>query len=102
MSWHREKQLEQSESRLSAQRGELSAVREACQKGEVERQVLDGERAQLSEALASVRRKTKQNKDSLIPFTLRGSVSVTEGTLIVLPGGEQERRALSAAEQAAV
>lgn len=49
--------MEQSESRLSTQRGELSAVRETHQKGEVERQVLEGERAQLSEALARVRNK---------------------------------------------
>lgn len=56
MFCHRQKQLEQSESRLSTQRGELSAVRETHQKGEVERQVLEGERAQLSEALARVRK----------------------------------------------
>lgn len=49
--------MEQSESWLSAQRGELSAVRETHQKGEVERQVLEGERGQLSEALARVRQK---------------------------------------------
>lgn len=52
--------MEQSESRLSAQRGELSAVRETYQKGEVERQVLEGERVQLSEALARVRTEIKQ------------------------------------------
>lgn len=49
--------MEQSESCVSAQRGELSAVRETHQKGEVERQVLEGERGQLSEALARVRQK---------------------------------------------
>lgn len=52
---YRQKQLEQSESRASAQRCELSAVREAHQKGEVERQLLEEERAQLSEALTRVR-----------------------------------------------
>ncbi|KAG7251528.1 hypothetical protein CRUP_014964, partial [Coryphaenoides rupestris] len=46
-----QRQLEQSESRGSAQRGELSSVREAGQQGEVERQLLEGEKAQLSEAL---------------------------------------------------
>lgn len=56
MFCRREKQLEQSESRLSAQRAELSAVRETYQKGEVERQVLEGERVQLSGALARVRK----------------------------------------------
>ena len=49
-----QKQLEQSESRASAQRGELSTVREACQQGEVERQLLEGEKAQMSEALTRV------------------------------------------------
>lgn len=51
---YRQKQWEQSESRASAQRFELSAVRETHQKGEVERQLLEEERAQLSEALTRV------------------------------------------------
>lgn len=50
----RQKQLEQSEGRASAQRGELSAVRETHHKGEVERQLLQEERAQLQEALVRV------------------------------------------------
>lgn len=54
MSSCRQKQLEQSEGRASAQRGELSAVRETHQKGEVERQLLEEERAQLKEALVRV------------------------------------------------
>lgn len=54
MSSCRQKQLEQSEGRGSAQRGELSAVRETHQKGEVERQLLEEERAQLKEALLRV------------------------------------------------
>lgn len=53
---HRQKQWDQSESRVSAQRGELSAVRETHQQGEVERQLLERENAQLSEALARVRK----------------------------------------------
>lgn len=55
-SWYRQKQWDQSESRASAQRGELSAVKETHQQGEVERQLLEREKAQLSEALARVRR----------------------------------------------
>lgn len=51
--------MEESESRLSAQRGELSAARDTYQKGEVERQLLEGERVQLSEALARVRKEDK-------------------------------------------
>lgn len=70
---HRQKQLEQSESRLSTQRGELSAVRETHQKGEVERQVMEGERAQLSEALARVRKK-KKKKRNLARFAPRDSI----------------------------
>lgn len=52
---NRQKQLDASESRSSAQRGELSAVREIHQQEEVERQLLEREKAQLSEALARVR-----------------------------------------------
>lgn len=52
---YRQKQLDQSESRASAQRGELSAVKETHQQGEVERQLLEREKAQLSEALTRVR-----------------------------------------------
>lgn len=59
--------MEQSESRLSSQRGELSAVREAYQKGEVERQVLQGERAQLSEALARVRKNQPNTVCLILP-----------------------------------
>ncbi|XP_037535767.1 rootletin [Nematolebias whitei] len=53
-----QKQRDQSESRASAQRGELSAVRETHQQGEVERQLLEQEKTQLSAWLARVRRKT--------------------------------------------
>lgn len=56
MSLCRQKQLEQSEGRASVQRGELSAVRETHQKGEVERELLEEERAQLKEALVRVNR----------------------------------------------
>lgn len=100
MFWHREKQLEQSESRLSAQRGELAAVREGHQKGEVERQVLEGERAQLSEALARVR--NQKNTYDQTQFALILLPDIQSLFVIVLPGGEQKRRTLSAAEQAAV
>lgn len=51
---YRQKQWEQSESRISTQRGELSAVRETHHKGEVERQLLEREKDQLSEALSKV------------------------------------------------
>ena len=51
-----QKQWEQSECRASAQRGELSSVRETHQQGEVEKQLLEGERTQLTEALARVRK----------------------------------------------
>lgn len=54
MSSCRQKQLEQSESRASTQRRELSAVREGHHKGEVERQLLEEERGQLQEALVRV------------------------------------------------
>lgn len=50
----RQKQLDQSESRASAQRGKLSAVSESQQQVEVERQLLQQEKAQLSDALARV------------------------------------------------
>lgn len=54
---HRQKQRDQSESRASAQRGELSVVRETHQQVEVERQLLEREKAQLSESLARVRKR---------------------------------------------
>lgn len=54
---HRQKQRDQSESRASAQRGELSVVKETHQQVEVERQLLEREKAQLSESLARVRKR---------------------------------------------
>lgn len=51
----RQRQWENSESRASAQRGELSAVKETHQQGEVERQLLEREKTHLSKALAQVK-----------------------------------------------
>lgn len=47
-------------------------MRETHQKGEVERQVLEGERGQLSEALARVRQNIffKKNQNSKITITI--------------------------------
>lgn len=53
---YRQKQWDQSESRASAQRAELSAVKETYQQAEIERQLLERENAQLTEALARVRK----------------------------------------------
>lgn len=86
----RQKQLEQSEGRASAQRGELSAVRETHQKGEVERQLLEEERAQLKEALVRV------NKTSLVLYFLWNALKLCAELCgkCAPSGGEQNCRAL--------
>lgn len=83
----RQKQLDHSESRSSAQRGELSTVRETQQQGEVERQLLEREKAQLSEALSRVRKDSSLVWISMY-FFLMLSMSFCV-PLIVPPGRKQ-------------
>lgn len=75
----RQKQLDQSESRASAQRGELSAVKETRQQGEVERQLLEREKSQLSEALTRVR-------SQLFPCSVLCFLVLSVNTRVVSPG----------------
>uniref|UniRef100_A0A3P9BZZ5 Ciliary rootlet coiled-coil, rootletin n=1 Tax=Maylandia zebra TaxID=106582 RepID=A0A3P9BZZ5_9CICH len=83
-----QKQFDQSESRASAQRGELSAVRETHQQGEVQRQLLEQEKTQLSEALARAESKNTelclllnklQSEDAALRDSLAKMGSMNEG-----------------------
>lgn len=101
---HRQKQRDQSESRASAQRGELSAVLQTHQQGEVERQLLEQESAHLSEALARVREGCVCSHFRLsASFSWCFCVRCHPDLSQVSPAGcKHQQRAVAASEQAAV